>query len=51
MMTQTGVVHFMAPEMLKGQFYDTKIDIWSSGVIFYTLLFGKLPFSSKNEYK
>lgn len=47
MMTQTGILYFMAPEMLKGTFYDFKIDIWSAGIIFYTVLFGRLPFGQK----
>ena len=34
----------MAPEIVKGHYYTNKCDIWSLGVIFYNLLFGKLPF-------
>jgi serine/threonine protein kinase len=40
-----GTAPFMAPEMLNGKGYDTKIDIWSIGVIVYVLLFGKFPYN------
>jgi serine/threonine protein kinase len=31
----------MAPEVLDRQSYNSKADIWSIGVAFYELLFGK----------
>ena len=34
----------MAPEIVNGFIYNNKCDIWSLGVIFYILLFGKYPF-------
>jgi serine/threonine protein kinase len=33
----------MAPEIFKGS-YDEKVDIWAVGVIFYSMLFKRLPF-------
>ena len=39
---------YMAPEVLKGQAYNTKADIWSIGTVFYELLFGKPPFTASN---
>jgi len=47
-----GTPGFVAPEILKYNeklpFYDCKCDIFSVGVIFFTLLTGKQPFSGKN---
>lgn len=35
----------MAPECMEGDCLDiSKSDIWSIGVIFYTLLFGNVPY-------
>ena len=38
-----GTPYFMAPEVGSGK-YDTKIDIWSLGVLLYQLVSGILPF-------
>jgi serine/threonine-protein kinase ULK/ATG1 len=38
----------MAPEVLFGNSYDLKADIWSIGVIYYELLYGVCPFETNN---
>jgi serine/threonine protein kinase len=39
---------YMAPEILNGQIYSNKADIWSIGVVLYEMLFGYCPFESNS---
>ncbi|CAD8062104.1 unnamed protein product [Paramecium sonneborni] len=49
--TKIGTPYFLAPEILKSNGYDEKVDVWSCGVILYILLIGKAPFRGKNQFE
>lgn len=36
----------MAPEILGKKKYDSSVDIWAAGVIFFSMIFGFYPFKS-----
>ncbi|CAK83504.1 unnamed protein product (macronuclear) [Paramecium tetraurelia] len=41
-----GTVGYVAPEVLKDQAYNHKVDIFSAGVILFVLLTGQMPFAN-----
>lgn len=43
-----GTIHYIAPERLKGQPFDGRSDIFSTGIMLYQLLTGQLPFTGEN---
>jgi len=49
MSTVCGTPSYLAPEIINGQKYGTQCDVWSLGVILYTLLCGYPPFSDENN--
>lgn len=46
LMTPCYTANYVAPEVLKKQGYDQACDIWSLGVLLYTLLAGYTPYST-----
>uniref|UniRef100_A0AAV2LS08 Ribosomal protein S6 kinase n=1 Tax=Knipowitschia caucasica TaxID=637954 RepID=A0AAV2LS08_KNICA len=46
LMTPCYTATFMAPEVLKKQGYDAACDIWSLGILLYTMIAGYSPFAS-----
>jgi serine/threonine-protein kinase ULK/ATG1 len=47
--TQCGTPLYMAPEILRGEFYGSKVDVWSLGTIFFEMLTGFSPFTGMNK--
>lgn len=48
--TIAGTLNHQAPEILEGKPYGYKADIWSLGVVFYQMLYGKFPFTGQNYF-
>ena len=47
--TTCGSPAYAAPEVLKGKEYKgNKIDIWGTGIVLYTMVYGLLPFDQEN---
>ncbi len=44
-----GNLYYLAPELIKSETYNEKIDVWSCGVIFYLLLIGNFPFEGNQK--
>jgi len=42
--TMCGTLDYLPPEMLEGRDHDSKVDVWSLGVLCYEFLFGDAPF-------
>ena len=50
-MTETicGTPLVMAPEVLNGNKYNHKADVWSMGVVFFEMLVGFTPFTGRDK--
>lgn len=46
-----GTLYTMAPEVLKGDAYDSSCDMWSIGVMTYLLLSGDMPFDCSTKQR
>ena len=44
-----GEYQYMAPQILRGEPFDQKCDLWSLGVCIYVLCFKKFPFEGDTE--
>lgn len=48
--TVCGTTCYMAPEMLLHKKYSGEsVDVWSLGIILYTLIYGEMPFEEESE--
>lgn len=49
LLTTCGTPTYIAPEILRGLPYGTKVDMWSLGVVIYVLLCGYVPFYNSDQ--
>ena len=49
MQTTCGTPDYISPEMLNGELYTDKVDMWALGVILYAILSGDMPFRHDNR--
>ena len=42
-------IKYIAPEILKGEEYNEKSDLWSLGIIYYKIAYNKFPFNGESE--
>ncbi|EAY03007.1 AGC family protein kinase [Trichomonas vaginalis G3] len=46
-----GTPEYIAPEVIRGEKYGTKIDWWALGILAFNLLYGKTPWNDENQDK
>ena len=44
-----GTFAYFAPEIIKGQLYNEKVDIWALGCVLYSLAALRHPFDADDE--
>ena len=49
--SMAGTVAYMAPEALRGQPVDHRVDIWALGVVLYEMASARLPFSGRTTFE
>jgi serine/threonine protein kinase len=47
--TFCGTPLYTPPQLIRGEKYDEKVDIWAVGILAYELLIGKIPFKIYSE--
>ncbi len=46
-----GTIEYLAPERIQGKPADVRSDLYSTGIVLYEMLTGRLPFESESEYE
>ncbi|MDX2153441.1 MAG: protein kinase [Bryobacteraceae bacterium] len=46
-----GTLEYLAPERIQGKPADARSDVYSTGIVLYEMLTGRLPFQSQTEYE
>jgi serine/threonine protein kinase len=46
-----GTIHYLAPEVLRGERANVRTDIWSFGVLLYEMATGELPFRGNTVFE
>ena len=49
--TISGTLHYMAPEILRGEPADSRSDLWALGIVLYEAASGKLPFGGRTGFE
>lgn len=49
--TMCGSPLYMAPEILSGQKYDAKADLWSAGTVLFEMLAGQPPYGGSTQHE
>lgn len=50
-LSRLGSPLYMAPQILAGDKFSSKCDVWSTGVVFYEMLYGKTPWVGEDTLK
>lgn len=43
-----GTLDYLPPEMIEGGYHDSKVDVWSLGILCYEFLYGMPPFETES---
>ncbi len=44
-----GTAEYIAPEILKKETHDHRVDLYAFGILLYKIIYGKFPFKTENE--
>ena len=49
-LSNVGTPLYMCPQILNSQKFSSKCDIWSIGMMFYEMLYGKTPWTASTPF-